>query len=265
MRLFLLAAVVIAPIFADAQTEQPRPAPDMPIRLCVPDMEVPPYSYDKGSQGVISQLLRLAADKAATAMVSQAMPLRRCHELLRQGLVDASLISYSSEAASAFRFPADADTANDPPTQLARLQVKLYRLRNSAAGWNGQQFHNARRVGIQHDAILLRRMLAEQPVQVDFNNFTAQQQIDKLLARRFDLLLGLGDQLDPLINGGGLSGKIETLTEPFTTAHVYLAFSPQFASARGETVQSMWRTIADLNRSGVMQRLLRRETVDSGK
>lgn len=257
MRLFFLASALLAPAFASAQIEPTRPDPGMQIRLCVPDMEVPPYSHDKGRQGTVPQLLRMAADKAATSISSQTLPLRRCHELLRQGLVDASLISYSAEAASAFRFPDDAGPANNPPAQLAALRVKLYRLRNSPANWDGRQFFHAMRVGVQHDTILVRRLLSELPIQVDYNNFTAQQQVDKLLAGRFDLLLGLSDQLDPIVSSSGLSDKIEALAEPFITAHVYLAFSPQFVESSGTVAQTMWRAIADLNRAGVMQRLLR--------
>lgn len=253
MRQYALLALLLTPVAAMAQ---PAVTPTQAeVRLCMPDMEVWPYLFDKGRKGSLAKVLRMATDKAAIRLTTQTYPNRRCHELLREGLMDAGIVAYSAPSAAAFVFPADAGKINVASTRLALLQVAVYRRKHSTADWDGNQFQHTRSIGLIHDAIAVRPLLERYQLKIDESNFTPQQHVDKLLAKRFDLLLGLPEYIEPAIAENDQATAIEKLPTPFMTIQVYLVFSQQFAATRADTGRLLWQAIAELSGAGVIERL----------
>lgn len=229
------------------------------LPICVPALEAPPYNYAAGRRGLLPATLRQAAAKSAIAIDIRSYPIKRCHELLRLGQVSAAVVGYSQDAAALYLFPADAAQQPGGPSQLFELQVRLYRLKGNPANFDGRQFQYADRVGVLHHSLALQAPLARHPVKVDYGNHTPAQHLEKLLARRFDLLLAIPEYLDPVIETSGMQDSVEKLPQVFMRLNVYLALSPRAGAAQLEMGRKMWRTISDMSRRGELRRLLRNE------
>lgn len=230
-----------------------------PLSVCVPALEAPPYNYAAGQRGVLPATLKRAAAKNGIAIHIRSYPIKRCHELLRLGQVSAAVVGYSQDAAALYLFPADAAQQPGGPSQLFELQVRLYRLKGNPANFDGRQFQYADRVGVLHHSLALQAPLARHPVKVDYGNHTPAQHLEKLLARRFDLLLAIPEYLDPVIETSDAQNMVEKLPQVFMRLHVYLALSPRAETTQLENGRKLWQTIADMSRRGDIQRLLQHE------
>lgn len=228
------------------------------VRLCLPEVELWPFAYERSSKGSVIDTLQLAARRANLTLQIKTYPTRRCHELVRSGAMDSTLVGYSQENLGLFLFPEDANESSTPASRLVNLQAAVYRRKGSQANWDGEHFSHASSIGIPHDYLVLKQKLSQFPVRVDENNFNAEQQLQKLLASRFDLMITYPEYLEPMLRHTQTSQlKIEKLQQLFLTAQMYLVFS----RASGNTpaaAEALWQSIRDLMQSGDAKQLLQR-------
>jgi hypothetical protein len=91
---------------------------------------------------------------------------------------------------------------------------------------------------------------------VDENNFNAEQQLHKLRAKRFDLMITHPEYLAQSQCGFSESAaEIEMLPQLFLNAHIYLVFS-QESDKTQQLAPALWQSLRKLNESGESLRLL---------
>ena len=229
------------------------PAKDPPaFGICVPNIELPPLSFDNGRQGTLRKILGRAVALAQVKIAYQVAPIRRCHELVRNGVIPATLVSFTESTRELFSFPPDASDGRAPGSQITPLAVAVYRRQGSRARWTGSAFLNTHSVGVLHDALAIKQALAHSGVRVDDNNHTAEQQIRKLEAGRFDLLLAIPGHIAPYL----AESRVERLPESFATYKVYLALSLRLDSQQRHAGEQLWRALSTMNQLGEITRLL---------
>lgn len=226
------------------------------VRICVPPVELWPFAYQQNSKGSVIDTLHLAAARANLTLKIETYPTRRCHELVRSGAMDGTLMAYSKENLQQFLFPDDAANDDHAASLLINLRAAVFRRKNSHASWDGEQFSNAEKIGIPHDYLVLKHKLSAYPVKVDENNFSAEQQLHKLRAKRFDLMITHPEYLaQPKGRLNESAAEIEMLPQLFLNAHIYLVFSRASVKTK-QLAPALWQAIRMLSSSGESLRLL---------
>lgn len=220
------------------------------VRICVPPVELWPFAYQQNSKGSVIDTLHLAAVRANLTLKIETYPTRRCHELVRSGAMDGTLQAYSKENSQQFLFPDDAVDGEKAGSLLVNLRAAVFRRKDSQANWDGERFSNVEKIGIPHDYLVLKHKLGAYSVKVDENNFSAEQQLHKLRAKRFDLMITHPEYLaQPRGRLNESAAEIEMLPQLFLNAHIYLAFSRASVKTQ-QLAPALWQSIRNLGDSG---------------
>lgn len=226
------------------------------IKICVPPVDLWPFAYQHNSKGSVIDTLHLAASRANLTLNIETYPTRRCHELVRSGAMDATLLAFSKENSLHYQFPDDAADGETAGSLLVNLRVAVFRRKDSLANWDGERFFNVEKIGIPHDYLVLKHKLSGYPIKVDENNFNAEQQLHKLRAKRFDLMITHPEYLAQ--SQGRFSesaAEIEMLPQLFLNAQIYLVFSRESDKTQ-QLAPALWQSLRKLNESGESLRLL---------
>ena len=226
------------------------------VRICVPPVDLWPFAYQHNSKGSVIDTLHLAATRANLTLKIETYPTRRCHELVRSGAMDGTLMAYSKESSQQFLFPGDATAGEKAASLLVNLRAAVFRRKDNRADWDGERFSNVEKIGIPHDYLVLKHKLSGFPIKVDENNFNAEQQLHKLRARRFDLMITHPEYLaQPQSKFSESAAEIEMLPQLFLNAHIYLVFSRE-SSETPQLAPALWQSLRNLSDSGESLRLL---------
>jgi hypothetical protein len=109
------------------------------VRLCMPDIELPPYSHRAASEpGLLDRLLQDASRAAGLKLSIERMPSARCRQALLQGDMDAMPLPAIPAYMAEMDFPMQQGRL-DRSARLLRLPVVLLRRRGEAQTWDGQR------------------------------------------------------------------------------------------------------------------------------
>ncbi len=128
-----------------------------------------------------------------------------------------------------------------------RVNYSVYKLKNSASGWNGKTFLNVNSIGV------LRGYAALAPLQkTKFNIQETNSEIanfKKLLAKRVDLVITLEENADFIIKGNSdFYEKIEKIEFPFISVTSYLMISKRFAKTNPKLAEKIWDSVKEVRR-----------------
>ncbi len=237
-------------------------ARDAPLRFvfAYEDRELPPFYMGSGetvpaAPGVYIELIqKLAAAHPALKLELRRMPWKRCLANLRDGEVDALIASYQPERREFGAYPfaasaplATAQDANSAPPASLRLSEQtyaLYRRRNTALRWDGQQLHVAEGVTGAPRGYSIVADLRKNGIKVDEIDNT-EIALRMLRTGRLAGVATLDVVAAPMLLRDEFSA-VEKLSPPLVTKAYYLMLSHRFVDQHPDLAQSLWQTVVRL-------------------
>ncbi len=222
------------------------------IRLAYNEVAAPPYYYGDGGRtpehpGPAVELVDLAATKLGCKIAWQRKPLKRIVRELESNDIDATIaLSYSTERAAFLAYPMK-NGAPDGDLALWTLSYDFYVRRGSTLKWDGKQFNRrpesvGANAGYSVVTDLKSLGIATEEAPGDLNNLT------KLLNKRIEVYAGQSMFVDQLREQPEFA-EIERLAPPYIRKDYFLVFSHGFYGNSADTVNRLWKQIAELKKS----------------
>lgn len=243
-KILLLGLVLLGPLLSP-----PILAQSLVVKLCYEDAGNFPWLI-KGGHGLVNKLLEMAGAKSGVKIEQRALPWKRCLSDIGYGTQDGGgAASYSDERASFAVYPTTADGTLDPSRRLKTDGYSLYRLKGTAADWDGKQLTKlSGPVGAQLGYAAgadLRKLGAV----VDEAGVSAELNMKKLLVGRIQLLALLTLEGDELLERPEFAGKIEKLPRPLSEKPYFIIFNKDFYRHHKKEVNALWAGIAVVRES----------------
>jgi len=211
-----------------------------PLRVCLPDVDLPPLVYkDPRQSGLLNRLLIDAGRAAGLEVRIIRLPSVRCRLALERGDADAMPLPAIPQYLGELEFPL-LQGAVDPAARVARLQFVLLRRRGEALDWDGQRLGEAAMlVGIRRGVTTLSERLQALGATLDDKAASNEQLLGKLVAGRVRLVAM--SRPEYLALKASPSGQqVEALEPPLLSTDLYLAVSRQLQGPARERVPA-WR------------------------
>lgn len=207
-----------------------------PLRLCMPDVPLPPYiSMDPKQPGLLEKLLQDAAAAARVPLVIERQPPVRCRKAMEDGRVDLVPLTPLAVNTALADLPL-RDGRIDPEQRLLNLPIVVVRrLGETAWQWDGERFlRHQPRVGVKRGIQAYTDRLARLGLTVDDAAFSSDQLLRKLAAGRVDVALISRSEYE--LTQSHSPRALEALPQLFMQLDVYLGISrrldaPQRAQA----------------------------------
>ncbi|HEY8876360.1 MAG TPA: hypothetical protein VIN03_02280 [Roseateles sp.] len=214
-------------------------APPVPIRVCLPDIDAPPYiHHDANRPGIFNRLLADAGREAGLQVTLLRLPSARCRQALARGEADAMPLPAIPTYLETMDFPIGPHGQLDSAARLGRIQFLLLRRRGEAADWDGQHLIPAGIVvGVRRGVTTLTEKLQGLGVAFDDKASANEQLLAKLLAKRIDMAAMSREEYLALAAG---QPAIEALPLPLISTDLYLAVSRQLPEPTRERIAG-WR------------------------
>lgn len=238
----MLAPFGVALIKAYVLTVMAAP---MAMTACVDDRPWLPYTNpDLKKPGTMQVLVAQVAAELGVALEVRALPWRRCQQDVRTGKVDAVIgaadVPFNRELAE---FPL-AGGEVDQQRALGVARVVLAKRVDSPVDWDGQTFHLLTTpVGTAAGTQIMIEQVKRHGGRADEGARTDERNLEKLLAKRIDLMAAYDLDLQPLLSGK-YQGKVVVLPIPLSETSYYLVFAKKFAVGHQDLVQRFWHSLA---------------------
>ncbi len=212
------------------------------FRLCSMDVDFAPFAKIDGS-GHVQYLVAEAAKALNVTVDRRVAPRKRCIEEIKTGQSDGMIAAYSPERASYAAFPMRAG-GPDESKSLAVVRYFAYRRVGSRLEWDGQRFTGlgTGTLGVESGFILITERLRQLGVPFDEGGKSLLQNMEKLVADRFDGIVAMDLEADRQILER-FAGKVERAGKPFEQTPLYLMVSKQFDEQNPTFMVEYWRAI----------------------
>ncbi len=224
------------------------PAFALDIRFGYGDHDVSPYFLGNGPElpekpGLSVELVRDCTIAVGAKPVFIRLPVRRLHEEVRAGQLDAMLgLTFTPERTEYLAYPMQ-DGKPDASRRGATISYMLYRLRGNPVAWNGKSITGLNGpLGVNSGFVMANTLRARG---VDVEEVQYDRQLFPMLERgRVGAVATLENIGDYYIERSNSSGRIEKLQPPLATGDYYIATSRQFFEANGPLVNRFWDCLA---------------------
>ncbi|WP_148715556.1 hypothetical protein [Chitinolyticbacter meiyuanensis] len=236
-RLAALALCCSLPLAVAAPTTSGTPD----FLICTLDTGFPPLSHPNGS-GLAQRAVEQAIVGLPLQLKWTLAPRRRCVAEIQTGRVQAIFAIRNPRYSTVVAYPG-GNTRPDARHAAAIVRVRVYRLKGSAAHWDGTRFAllGNRAVGVQ-SGFGYKDTLVALGVPVDDGAAELKQQFAKLASGRLALVLAIEGEADLLLQGE-LATRIEALPLPFVDDPLYLVVNQQFYATHREAIDTLWQRL----------------------
>jgi hypothetical protein len=253
-RCFAAAALALMLGAAPSRAEPPAgPAPaGRPWRVCITDLQLPPYlNNDPARLGVSERLLIDAGRRVGLAVELLRYPIRRCRLLFDGGELEAVVAAPIATNQQTAQFPMK-DGAVDAERRVARLALVWVKRSDSALGWDGRQLTGLAPaaapplVGIRGAARLTTEALQPLGVGIDEAALSSRQLLAKLAAGRVDLAIGLREDLEALLRERERAGErpaLQMLNKPLLISDFHVALRLGAPESERRLAEAWWTEI----------------------
>lgn len=235
----------------------PAMAVDQPlIHACSEDNDSWPWLL-KDRVGVTIHHLRLVEKQLGGKLEITPLPWKRCLAELKNGSMDAAFkISYSpARAAEIGDYPMQGDKL-DAGKRLLTDSYSLYRLKGSAASWDGKSLKAGGPVGAQTGFSVVEQLRALGAT-VDEGGRAPGDHLQKLLLGRLAAVALQTEEGDASIaNNPEFRGKIEKVQPVLVEKPYFLIFSKQFHAHHAGYVEEVWSAIEQVRESAEFKKYL---------
>ena len=218
-------------------------AQPLPVKVCLPDIDAPPYMYrDTGRMGIFNRLLTDAGREAGLQVTILRLPSVRCRLALNTGETDTITLPPIPVYLDLLDFPLGPQGQPDSALRVGRIQFLLLRRRGEGLDWDGVRLSNPKVVvGVRRGVTTLVERLQGLGVTVDDQAFAVDQLLAKLRAGRVDLAAMSREEFQAARPSG-----IEALGQPLLSTDIHLAASRRLASPLRERIAAWREQIARL-------------------
>lgn len=210
----------------------------VPVRVCLPDIDAPPFVYrDAARPGIFDRLLTDAGRQAGLKVTVLRLPSARCRQALARGDADAMPLPIIPAYLAELDFPLGPNGQPDSATRMGRIQFLLLRRRGETGpDWDGQRLNPpGLTVGVRRGVTTLSDRLQALGVTLDDRTSSVEQLLNKLLVRRIDLAAMTREEF-LAANASG----VEALAQPLASTDLHLAASRSLPGPARERLAA-WR------------------------
>lgn len=243
-RLLLPAVALLAALGARAQPQ--------PWRVCLPDLQAPPYLNNAAQRlGVSERLLVDAGEAAGLAVQLSRQPIRRCRQLMELAQVESTLAAHIPSNLSLGQFPLHQGRP-DTLRRVAHLRLVWVRRVGSRLDWDGQRLLGLAPtdapplVGVRRSMESAIEPVLALGLRVDEGAFGTAQLLEKLLAGRVDLALGLEEEMRQALRAPELRERLQLLPRPLRQQDYYAVLAPGLTPQARRLGERWWDEIARL-------------------
>lgn len=233
------------PMAASAPHTGPRtPQAMAPVRVCMPDVYLPPYlNADAARPGILFRLVEDSAHSLGLAISVTTQPVARCREEARKGNIDVTFAPPAPVNLEIFDFPRKLGRL-DANRRVVHLQVTVVRRSGTAPSWDGQRFtpSSGLNMSTRRGYALVIGRLKDLGQTVDDGATSAQQVLGKLARGRNDLAFLFKPEFEATQREFA-AGSFEVLPEPFFETDFYLAISLEAPPALRDQAEAWWTLI----------------------
>ncbi len=226
----------------------PLSAAAQEIRFGYGDHDVSPYFLGNGPElperpGLSVELVRDCALAVKAKPIFLRLPVRRLHEEMRAGQLDAMLgVTFTQERTEYLAYPM-RDGKPDASRRGATISYMLYRLRGSKVAWDGKNISGLEGpLGVNSGFVMASTLRSRG---VDVEEVQYDRQLFPMLERsRVGAVATLENIGDYYIERTDSGGKIEKLEPALATGDYYIAASRHFYDTHSALVERFWNCLA---------------------
>lgn len=217
----------------------PAEAQPVAIKVCLPDIDAPPYFHrDAQKPGVFNRLLVDAGRQAGVAVSVLRLPSARCRLALASGEVDAMPLPAIPAYMAQLAFPLGPQGQLDSASRIGRIQFLLLHRRGETPDWDGQRLNPPGvLVGVRRGVTTLAEKLQSLGAVLDDKASANDQLLKKLMARRIDLAAMSREEF---LAVAATQPSIEASALPLISTDLYVAVSRRLPEDARERVTA-WR------------------------
>lgn len=255
-RLPAVAALALcAAASSDAAASAASAEAQRPWRVCVTDLQVPPYlNNDPARPGVSERLLIDAGRRVGLTVELLRYPIRRCRLLFDGGALEAVIAAPIAANLLTAQFPMKEGVV-DAERRVVRLAVVWVKRNDSSLGWDGRQVTGLAPaaapplVGVRGSARFTTEAVQSLGLGVDDAALNSRQLLAKLAAGRVDLAIGLREDLEPLLRERERNAErpaLQMLAKPLLVSDFHVALRQGASEAERRLAEAWWTEIGRL-------------------
>jgi len=218
------------------------------IKLCYQEGTVYPWVL-KDKPGLNIVLLRGVEQKLGVKLELIAQSWKRCQEEMRSGAFDGIFAaSFKTDRLEMGHFPM-AGGKPDEAKAMMMDSYTLYRLKGSAAQWDGKTLTSSGAIAAQTGYSIIEQ-LKTLGARVDDGSPEAADNLKKLLAGRVSAAaLQTLEAERALASDPEFSNKIEAVSTPLVKKAFYLMLSKQFVAKYSNFSSDVWNAVGQVRES----------------
>lgn len=217
------------------------------LDLCVEDIPIEPYIYDRNSptsaQGILPDLLKIAGQKHGIEIRYFRNPWKRCINMVKAQAIDGLFALIRNKDREWW-----ATFSPDPTHRFMQARYKVFVAKGTDLTWDGETFDNVTQGVAGPFGYVVSDMLNEMGVHPQFtintksglmmvvrnrlDGFVVEEKIGNTLAKKLDIV-----------------DQIEMLPIVFLVEDLHLAVSHNFYKANSEKMNALWQTLDELGRN----------------
>lgn len=219
------------------------------VTLAYGEYPFAPYQMGKGPKpanppGLAVELVVQSAAELGINVELRRMPVKRILRLLENGLLDGAIgYSYTAERADFLIYPRTEAGDLDASKRLYTLEYYLFSRPDFIPHGLGDGLSGLSqyRLGVAGGSSI-SQLLDSQGIRYEAAR-TPEQDLEKLLSNRLDLVLGPDEPTNRLINSLGWKQQIRRFGEPLLAREYYLVFNNSFCREHGSMCERWWHEI----------------------
>lgn len=212
------------------------------LRVCAENADYSPYINPQG-QGILKDLVELAAVKSALTVSYVHRPLKRCLAMVQQGELDAMLaIGWTQTRGESLIYPMDKQRQLRENQRIWLSEFIIFSHKDSLLEWDGAVFKGLK-FGIGTPLGYVSEQTLRQVGALSPNSVTLEQGLTLVSLGRLDgyvIEQQIGWQVAKKL---GLEAKLKTLPTPLFELPWYVAFSPVYFQSNPEQVSRFWQAL----------------------
>lgn len=229
------ALVALVPV-AQAQSNPEK------ITLCHSHEEAYPWLIN-GKPGYSALMMQSIEKQLGVAIKLAPMPWKQCMAEVKSGTMEGAInASFAADRAEFAVYPVKLDGEADATKRMYRATYALYRLKGSAAGWDGQKLNGVDGTVGAPTGYSVIAQLTKMGAKVDDSANATTEILKRLAAGRYQLVaLQTTEADDTLQAEADLRAKVERINPPLAEKPYFTIFSKVFYAKHGPTAKELWK------------------------
>ena len=229
-------------------------AKDLKLTFVTDDRETFPYYMGElripgQDPGISVEIIQRAADKVGVKVTFERQPWKRALFRLGSNQFDGAFnASYKESRMKLGKYPMKEGKV-DPSRSLATVQHMFYKLKTSAATWDGKVLSGlVSKVAVVHsysivDDLKKAGIPLTTAIEPDLN-------LRKVLGGRVEMLVEEQSKMDRMLaKDSDSAAKMSKMEIPFKVKPTYLMLSHYFVTRNPKAAEKIWDSIGEINQS----------------